>query len=374
MGDHKIGRHLAGLLVVGVGLFVFAVDAGNVGAATLWWQTAPGPTPALSAVSSNSSFETLAISSGVAGWLDPKSGRFRSLSTTADVAYVAASGDSGLIMESDGALYQSSAAGAIRLLQRLPGRPLGLAIAAGVNPVALAVTSSGVYRGALGTKLRPLTPDPIGLPVAMAGPVTSSERFAVASSRGIFLLGKEGRPRLAPHSPRLGAHAHLAELGDGVILAGDGKGLISAVSPGRSTPVFQLLPYGGLGGVPQLTGIVGVGADAAYLATSGFGTLLTPDGGYSWYRASPPVTTGTILALATVGPIYGPRPSGLVLAVSSSGLFLHRLQSLPTPPSYSAGSEASQLGGTTLVTALAAALVIWLMWIIRRRERRRLFV
>ena len=375
VGEGSSRRRLRRLAPLGAALLMWCLGSASVNAATGWWQSAPGPPRILSAVASNSTYTTLAISGGVAGWLDSRSGNFALASSTSKVAFVAAKGDSGLILESTGELYTISSTGAPQRLQRLPGRPLGLAISAGANPVAAALTNRGVYRGELGSRLRLVASAfPLQTPLTLAGPVTSSEPFALATAHGVFLLGSRGPLRRVQNSPRLGAHAHIAELGNGTILVGDDRGLISAYYRGRWTPIFQLLPYGGLGGVPQLDGIVGVGLDAAYVATSGFGTLLTPDGGYSWYRASPPSISGTILALATLGPIYGTRPVGLVLAVSPSRVFLHRLEALPTPPIYSGATETAQLWGTALVTALAAALVICLMWLIRRRHRRRLFV
>lgn len=341
-------------------------------AASSWWVRAPGPRRSLSYVASNSGSATLAISGGRSYWLDVDRG---SLSATGDpgaAVFVAASKTSGWILNRDGSLYASRPGRPAHLLQTLPGRPLGLVVSPPPHPTLVALTAEGIYLGPAGDRLSPPGDPPVRTGfLALAGPVERGQPFLVATTRGIYLVGSDGRLVLSPNSPRLGAGATLTEMGDGILLAGDDRGTIYALYSTGWTPIFQILPQGGLEGVPNLTAIVGVGPDAAYVATLGFGTLLTPDGGYTWYRAAP---SADVVALAALGPIYSSKPSGLVLAATTSGVFVHHLQTLPAPPAYSGATQTAQLLGTAAVTVVAAMLVIGGLWAIRRRRRRRLFV
>ncbi len=346
-----------------------------VSAATSWWATAPGRNLSISAIASNSRLTTLVIMDGRSYWLQTRTGKLSSSGDPGPARFVAAAGTEGLVINADGDLYYLGDHRPAALLQRLPGQPRGLAIAAGSNPEVVAATTAGLFWGRLGARLREL-PGSRSLPAAtaLAGPVVPGQPFVVANEAGITLLDEQGALRRSPGSPRLGAHAAMAELGDGTILAGDQAGLIYAHYRSGWTPVFQILPYGGLGGVPHLTAVLGVGPAAAYVATAGFGTLLTPDGGYSWYRATPPTAGGQVVALAALGPVYARSPAGLVLAAGPADLYLHRLQTLPGPPTYRGASQTAQLLATAAVTAAAALGVILAMWWARRRQRRRLSV
>ncbi len=341
-------------------------------AASTWWVSAPGPTRDLSDVASNSSTTTLGISGGRSYWLDVERGSLLATGDQGAATFVAASETRGWILNRDGSLYSSQLGGPARRLQSLPGRALGLAVSPAPHPTLVAVTSKGIYLGPAGDRLSPRGSPPAGSSLlALTGPVVRGQPFVVATTRGIYLLAADGHLALSRNSPRLGAGAAVAELGDGIIFAGDDRGTIYALYSIGWTPIFQILPQGGLQGVPNLTGIVGVGPDAAYVATRGFGTLLTPDGGYSWYRAAP---SADVVALAALGPIYSRNPSGLVLAATPRGLFIHHLQTLPAPPTYAGSAETAQLLGTAAVTAVAAILAIAGLWAITRRRRRRLFV
>ncbi len=362
-----------GLLGLAAGMALSALVP--VSAATSWWVPAPGRHLSLSSIASNSLPTTLVIMAGHSYWLEAQTGQLSGSGTPGRADFVAAAGQRGLVLNADHELYYVRRRQPSEPLQRLPGRPLGLAVAAGSSPEVVAATTSGLFRGLLGARLREVPgSQSLGPALALAGPVLAGQPFVIATRAGISLLSAAGRLRRSPGSPRLGTHPALAEIGDGIVLAGDRAGLIYAHYRSGWTPVFQLLPYGGLGGVPDLTAILGVGPAAAYVATSGFGTLLTPDGGYSWYRAAPPTPDGRVLALASLGPVYAPHPSGLVVAAGPGGLFLHRLQTLPGPPAYSGASQTAQLLATTAITVVAALAVILAMWWTRRRQRRRRFV
>lgn len=121
--------------------------------------------------------------------------------------------------------------------------------------------------------------------------------------------------------------------------------------------------------MPQPTSLAADGEGSAYLATDGYGTLLSPDGGYSWYRAAPP--EDSITSLATVGPVFGATAHGYVLATSAAGLFVHRLEALPEPPVYSPSGQTAELLGTAAVTLLSALLTLMGLWHLSRRARAR---
>ncbi|MGA9776414.1 MAG: hypothetical protein WBU92_10945 [Candidatus Dormiibacterota bacterium] len=347
----------------GVLLLAPAVSAAS------WWTPVRAAPAGLTQVASNSTSPTLAIVNGSAGWLWVSTGRYRPAGISRAAA-VAASGSSGLVLRTDGQLMKVQLGARPELLQTLPGRAVGLVIGAG--PVAVVATSRGLFEGRLNGGLRPVALDGEP-PLALAGAVAPRRALAVATESGVYFLQPGARPILSPGSPRLGSGAFLAELGDGVVLATSGSGLVWGLYRDGWQPAFQLLPEGGLGGVPRITALAAVSGSAAYLATAGFGTLLTPDGGYSWYRAAP-AGPAPVLALATSGPVMARRPSGNVLAVTTAGLFLHRLRALPAPPVYAGRRGLGELAGTAVVTILAAALVVALMFAWRRHRGRGVFV
>jgi hypothetical protein len=116
-----------------------------------------------------------------------------------------------------------------------------------------------------------------------------------------------------------------------------------------------------------VTTLAADGATSAYVGTDGFGTLLTPDGGYTWYRAPPPV--GSISLLATVGPVFSVKAHGYVVVLSAGRVLLHRLQSLPEPPTYSPTGETAELAGTAAVTLASVLLITLSLWYLVRRLR-----
>ncbi|MHB8325661.1 MAG: hypothetical protein ACYDEA_05510 [Candidatus Dormibacteria bacterium] len=369
-----IGRRWLGLLVtLGLGLAGAGLAAAPVDAAPLWWTPAPSLGRPISQIASDTGAWTLAISRGVAGWLDPTSGSFSPVEGGAGAAFVATHGADGLVLCGSGRLVETTDGGPTRSLQILPGRPSGLGIGPGRRPMVVAATSAGLFWGYLGSPLSHRAATfRAAAPGALAAPVRSGQPFVVVTANGVLLLLPDGRVRISVGAPRLGSHPRVVELSDGVLLAGDRTGLIWGLYRSGWQPVFQLLPYGGLGGVPALTAMIADGPTAAYLATAGFGTLLTPDGGYTWYRAAPPVAD--VAALATLGPVFSAKPSGLVVAATPAGLFLHRLQALPAPPAYSGAGLEQQILGTIGVTVAATALAILLMWWPKRRRRGRLSV
>jgi hypothetical protein len=113
-----------------------------------------------------------------------------------------------------------------------------------------------------------------------------------------------------------------------------------------------LLPNTLVTGTPAVTAIAAFSSkplsDVVYLGTDGYGTLLTTDGGDDWVRADPGLPDG-VLSLAA--DPSGPSPA--VWAGTADGLYVHRLQSLPAVPAYSAGS----LTGKWLITGIVGLVV-----------------
>lgn len=359
----------AGVLALGWALTAAAIPASSAAA---WWVPAPGATLSLTAEASNQGQSTLAISKGVPGWYVPTSGRFSPLSVAglgpgpgAAVA-VAAQGGVGVIAYGGGSLVEVTYRGGSRLLPSVVGVPRSVALTEG-RPALLAVaTSRGLFRGRLGRRLSPVAR---GDGRALVAPPRAGLAWLALVGGHLWVRPDRGGWAPAPGAPEFGrSTAALAELADGVVLVAEPGGLVWR-GAGRSwSQAFQLLPYGGLGGVPAVTALVADGVSSAYLATDGFGTLLTPDGGYSWYRAAP--GEGVISALATVGPVFSDRPHGLVLAASNRGVFLHRLQVLPGPPTYSPTGQTAELLGTAAVAVGSALLVTLLLWAGARRRPR----
>jgi len=344
-----------------------------VAAAGSWWVRAPATAAAITAVASDQGSSTLAISGGVAGWYSPGSGRFTEVPSTRPAASsgplvaLAASGSLGVVAFGSGLLLEVRQNGATRQLPAVAGVPRALAVLTG-DPALLVVASSrGLYSGRLGFPLRPVVRGD-GTAVT-APPRPGLDWLALVDGRlwtlapGKSWVRGAGAPQMDPKTRAL------TELADGSELVAEPGGLVWLGAQGRWQPDFQVLPYGGLGGVPPITALAADGAASAYLATDGFGTMLTPDGGYSWYRAAP--ADPAISALATVGPVFAARPHGWVVALTAVGPFLHRLQALPAPPTYSPTSQTAELAGTAAVTLSSALLVTLLLWERARRRRAR---
>lgn len=359
----------AAMAVVGVTLTSLVFPAAAAGS---WWVRSPSSIGSISVVATNQGLTTLAISKNVPGWYRPSTGRFAEIRgleerhPTGPAVAVAAEDGLGVVAFSGGALIEvSEAGGNVHLVPSAPGVPKAVAVVDGQPSLLAVATSRGLFSGRLGARLAPVA--------------TGSSQLVLAPSRpGLAWLalvdgelwtrpaGRGWEP--APGAPLFDRGTHvMAELSDGSILVAEPGGLVWR-GAGRSwAPAFQLLPYGGLRGVPQPTSLAADGDGSAYLATDGFGTLLTPDGGYSWYRAAPPADA--ISSLATVGPVFGSKAHGYVVATSGVGLFVHRLQLLPVPPVYSPSGQTAELLGTATVTLVSALLILLALWCLSRRQR-----
>jgi hypothetical protein len=182
-----------------------------------------------------------------------------------------------------------------------------------------------------------------------------------------------GAPRRDSGSPELGPGAHLiaAPLAvPGFVVAVSTGGTVWRRAPSGGWAVsLALLPATLITGTPAVTSIVGFNTIAVsgvvYIGTAGYGTLRTSDVGDDWVRADPGLPDD-VLSLAA-------DPSGAAPAIwagTSEGLYVHRLQAVPTIPNYSGGSLtgkwlltiALSLG---VIVLAGVALVVWS----RRRPR-----
>jgi hypothetical protein len=357
------------MAVVGLTLTAPLLSAAAAGS---WWVQSTPSTRSISAVATNQGLTTLAISGPFPGWYRPSTGRFAEIHglglelPPGPAVAVAADDGLGVVAFSGGALIEvSKAAGSSHLIPSAPGIPRAVALVDGQPSLLAVATSRGLFSGRLGARLSRVATGPTQLVLAPTRPglawlaLVSGELWARPAGRG-------WAP--AAGAPLFDRQTHvMAELSDGSILVAEPGGLVWRGAGQSWAPAFQLLPYGGLGGVPQPTSLAADGEGSAYLATDGFGTLLTPDGGYSWYRAAPP--EGAISSLATVGPVFGSKAHGYVVATSDAGLFVHRLQLLPEPPVYSPSGQTAELLGTAAVTLISVLLAVLALWYLSRRQR-----
>ncbi len=353
------------LLLAGLGLVLSAplVLAGG------WWSQSGGPALSLTQVASNpvGGWTLVLTAAGRTAWYRAATGQFDPFRASPErPVAVAAVGGTGVVAFSNGTLARVSHGGPSRWLGRVPPPVQGLALG-GTGEAQLAVASrAGLYFGRLGRHLRRRM---AGDATAVLAPPRGGLPW-MASVGGRIVLGDGSSFHAAPGAPPVPQGSRIAELGIGTQLVAQPSGTVWADPGGRWQAVFQLLPYGGIGGIPVITALASDGPQAAYLATRGFGTLLTPDAGFSWYRTAP---SSSVLALATLGPVFAARPHGEVIAAAPHRVFLHRLQTLPAPPVYSGGTGLAEALGTAGVAVLFGVAVAGLLWLDRRRGRR-LFV
>ncbi len=337
-----------------------------------WWPPLP---LRLTAVASSPSTRTLAISRGRAGWLRPLTGSFRPLRSAgagpARAVAMAAGGEGCIVLRSGRTVFLGPG-GRLLGTAQLPGGPApagtAVALAAGAGgPLAVVATPRGLVA------LRPGRPANTllrGDATAVVPPAATRHPWwaLVGGELAWSRSGTSWAP--VPRAPRFAASTHvLAALVDGTVLVAEPSGLVWSRTGQGWARVLQLLPAGGLSSVPEPTALQAVNVSSAYLATDGFGALLTPDDGYGWYRAAPSQLPATVDLLATVGPVRSAtRPRGLVLAAGPRGLSVHALQPLPTPPAYQGATQTAEELGTAAVTLAAIALAAGALWLGSRRR------
>ena len=202
--------------------------------------------------------------------------------------------------------------------------------------------------------------------------VTTGSRTWSISPTGRVMVTEDGRaPSPDPGSPALGSGAHLiaAPLAvPGFVVAVSTGGTVWRRDPSGGWAVsLALLPATLLTGTPAVTSIAGFHTDAVsgvvYIGTTGYGTLLTSDNGDDWVRADPGLPDD-VLSLAA--DASGAAPA--IWAGTSQGLYVHRLQALPSIPNYSGGS----LTGKWLITlALCLGVIVLAGLALIARARRR---
>jgi hypothetical protein len=205
-------------------------------------------------------------------------------------------------------------------------------------------------------------------PPPAASSVTVGSRTWSISGAGDVLVSRDNRaPSRDPGSPDLGSGAHLiaAPLATpGVVIAVSDSGTVWRRAPNGGWSVsLALLPATLVTGAPAVTSVAAFTTSTVsgvvYVGTDGYGTLLTSNGGDDWVRADPGLPED-VLSLAA-----DPRSAApAIWAGTSQGLYVHRLQAIPSVPGYSGRSLTGKwlitIALCVLVTGLAgAALGVW---------------
>ncbi len=161
-----------------------------------------------------------------------------------------------------------------------------------------------------------------------------------------------------PRAPYLGATAHLiaapAALPGVAVAVGTDNHVWRRAPSGEWATSFILLPAGGLSATPQVTSLAAFTqplSAAVYMATDGYGVLISQNGGDDWIRADPGLPEH-VLALAT------DSSARALYAATDQGLFVHHLQAFPAPPVYHDASLYLRWLGIALVALLATAAAL----------------
>lgn len=174
---------------------------------------------------------------------------------------------------------------------------------------------------------------------------------------GHVVVGRRGEAlHPDPRAPDLGPGAHLvaapAALPGRVVAVAEDGTVWRRAEDGRWGRALLLLPQSLLAGPPRVTAVtafpVPVSA-AIYLATDGYGVLLSLDGGDDWVRADPDLP-GRVLALVA------DATGTVVYAGTADGLWRHELRAFPRPPDYPAPDLRWRWVVTAMVTVAAWGL------------------
>jgi hypothetical protein len=193
--------------------------------------------------------------------------------------------------------------------------------------------------------------------VALVNPSDGPTQWQVF--RGTVLTAPAGVPPVPdPRSPFLGDSAHLiaapAAVPGVAVAVGSDNHVWRRDASGHWATSFILLPAGGLAGIPRVTSIAAFTrplSAAVYLGTEGYGVLISQDGGDDWIRADPGLPAN-VLGLA-------PDPSTRALyAATDRGLFVHHLQVLPRPTTYTDAQLLQKWLGIGLVALVATTVAV----------------
>ena len=225
----------------------------------------------------------------------------------------------------------------------------------------VATTGSGVVASRDGGRtFEPYTPPAAG------STVSASNAWTLHNGIVVTPLGTRD-----PGAPDLGATAHLiaapAALPGVVVAVGSDNHVWRRDARGTWTTSFVLLPAGGLSAPPRVTSLAAFDrpiTTAVYMGTSGYGVLLSDDGGDDWIRADPGLPANVLALAADSG-------SRSLYAATDSGLYVHHLQAFPAPPTYQDSALALRWLGVAAVTLVAtAAALLLLAWLLAGRRDR----
>lgn len=212
---------------------------------------------------------------------------------------------------------------------------------------------------------------PVAAPVTPQVVVTAGQYTWTISASGQVLRGTPGGPRARdPGSPDLGAGARLlaapgAVPGVVVAVATDGT-VWRRAQDGDWRRSLLLLPQSLVQGVPQVTSVAAFSkplTESVYLATTGYAVLSSTNGGDDWIRSGPGLPD-------TVEGLAADNASRSLYAATSNGLWVHRLQALPTPPRYSDRALLARWLGIAAVTLAASMLAVVAMLRLSPARRR----
>ena len=236
-----------------------------------------------------------------------------------------------------------------------------MSVLAGGSSV-IAVTSSGAWQSVDGGRTFARL-DPT---LHHANPSPPREWFLDA---GHVMHVAGGRAAADPNAPYLGGAAALiaapAALPGVVVAAGSDGHVWRRDAAGRWATSFIALPSGGLAPAPRVTALAAFDTPlttAVYMATSGYGVLLSDDGGDDWIRADAGLP-GNVNALAADAPLRS------LFAATVSGLYVHRLQALPAPPVYRDTALLLRWLGIAAVSLAASVAGASLLLLALRRPR-----
>jgi hypothetical protein len=181
-------------------------------------------------------------------------------------------------------------------------------------------------------------------------------------------LAERGAVITDPGSPDLGAGADLLAAPGalpGVVVAVSTNGTVwRRGQDGDWKQALLLLPQSLVQGVPRVTSVTAFTqplSGAIYLGTDGYAVLISTDGGDDWIRAGPGLPD-SVYALSADSARHA------VYAGTSSGLWVHVLQQLPSPPAYQDAALVWRWLGIGAITLVAAALT--LLGLLRLMPRR----
>ncbi|HEY6379423.1 MAG TPA: hypothetical protein VI316_09595 [Candidatus Dormibacteraeota bacterium] len=221
----------------------------------------------------------------------------------------------------------------------------------------ITVTASGhhlVSRDGGRTFAAEASPPPPALPTGVDAEVRSgADRWALSAGRVLRAVGAGGLSP-DPGAPDLGRDAHLLAapaISPGVVVAVSDAGVVwwrngATGSWGRA---LVLLPQSLFVGRPAITALSAFDEPVSasiYLATAGYSTLLSNNGGQDWSRAGPGLPD-SVLSLAS------DSAGQAVYAGTTDGLWVHHLRSLPAIPVYTGADLFNRRVGTALITLVA---------------------